>query len=61
MKYLVICRTCEDCGDKHIVKIFDESPTYHQVRPLEYELGGMHCISSEVVEIEENESAEFRF
>ena len=47
--YLIISRTCWNCGDKIAVKLQANTPIEKEIDEVRNKLGGMFCISSKVI------------
>lgn len=48
--YLIISKTCRDCGADVAVKLTTEKPNESTIREVEESIGGGFCISSIVFE-----------
>ncbi len=53
MAWIVIAKTCIDCGGDIAFEIFDNPPTDDECKRIEDSLGGMYCIKHWVKEIED--------
>lgn len=54
MSWIIICRTCSDCGGTIGFKITENKPTQEDINWVAKELGGAYCISEYVKEIDED-------
>lgn len=52
VKWIVICRSCIDCGGDVAFEIFNKEPTDEDKKRVSDELGGMYCIKEFTKEIE---------
>jgi hypothetical protein len=48
MKYLLVCRSCKNCGADVAVRQYDELPTDDERIALEKTIGGMWCITTKL-------------
>lgn len=53
--YLVISKTCENCGNVFAIKFFKDEPDYHNLFETECRLGGYDCIVTQIIEIDLND------
>lgn len=53
MKWIVIVRSCAECGGLMAFEIFDDKPTPDQINQIKNEIGGMDCITEYFSEIKD--------
>jgi hypothetical protein len=46
MEYILVARSCDDCGGDFAVKTFAQKPSKDDERSLIDSLGGMYCIQT---------------
>lgn len=54
MSWIIICKSCVDCGGDIGFRIIDNTPTEDDIKAVKDELGGMYCIKEYIKEIEED-------
>ena len=52
--WVIVSKTCENCGGEIAVRILTEKPTEPQIKENRESLGGMFCIETYVVSVEIN-------